>query len=78
MALVVRSRFFRGVIVLVSMGLALFVGFHGVLVIVESVRERGSSVGSAFLFAIGIFCVCISAVILIVCATKWRSANHNQ
>jgi hypothetical protein len=72
------SRFFRGVIVFVSAGAALFVGYYGVLVTVESVRGSGSSVGSAFLFVLGIFCLCFFAVILIVCTMKWTSANTNH
>jgi len=69
------SRFLRRLFVFLFSVSALAIGGYGILLVVESFTEHGSPGGNAFVFMIGLFCLCVSAVVLIICAMKWREGE---
>jgi hypothetical protein len=73
-----RSRFIPGVVLCLSAGAALLGGGYGVSLVIESLTVQGSPGGSALIFILGFFCLCTSAVVLIVFAMKLRLARRKQ
>jgi len=73
-----HSRSFRRAVLFLSAGASLLFGWYGVLLIIESFTGHGSPVGSTFVFALGSFCLCVSAFVLIVCAIKWNLEHRNH
>lgn len=75
---VFRSRFIPGLVLCSSAVAALLAGWYGIWLVIESFAGQGSPEGSALLFMLGFFCMCISAVVLIILAMNLRLARHKE
>jgi predicted membrane channel-forming protein YqfA (hemolysin III family) len=69
-----RSRFFRGFLVFVFLGAALF-GCLAVRVLVEAATGHGSFGGNILLMGLGLMLLVVSAVAFIVGIICWRSSQ---
>lgn len=75
MASISRSRFFRECLAFFFVSAALFVGGYGVLLLVSAFDGKGSPVGNAFLFGLGLFLLIFSPIVLILGLINWRKAH---
>ena len=66
-----RSRFFRGFLVLVFIGAALF-GCLAVSLLVEAATGHGSFAGNILIMGLGLMLLGVSAAVLIVGIIYWR------
>jgi hypothetical protein len=66
MAFVLRSRYFRRLIVFMFAGAAGFVGCYGVWLLVEAFNRHGSPGGNALLFVLGLILLFLSLAAFIV------------
>lgn len=73
-----RSHLFRVCIALFFMGATIFVGFCGVLLLVDSFDSHGNFWGQVFLFGLGLLLLGLSPFVFIVGLIKWRQADPAQ
>jgi hypothetical protein len=71
-----RSRFFRGFLGFVLMGVGLFVGWLEVALLVEVVTGQGSSEGNTLIMGLGLVLFILSAFLLIVGIINWRRLSR--
>ena len=71
-----RSRFFRGFLDFVLMGVGLFVGWLEVALLVEVVTGQGSSEGNTLIMGLGLVLFILSAFLLIVGIINWRRLSR--
>jgi hypothetical protein len=76
MALVFRSRFFRGFLAFVLLGAGLFVGWLEVALLIEVVTGQGSSAGNTLIVDLGLALFMLSAVLLVVGIVNWRRLSR--
>ena len=76
MALVFRSRFFRGFLAFVLLGAGLFVGWLEVALLVEVVTGQGSSEGNTLIVDLGLVLFMLSAFLLVVGIVNWRRSSR--
>jgi hypothetical protein len=70
-ASVARSRFFRGFLIILFQGAALF-GCFAVSLLVEAATGHGSRGGNILILGLGLMLLVLSAVVLIVGIMYWR------
>ena len=78
MASVFRARFFRGLIVCIFAGAALFVGYYGVLLLVQAFNGHGSPGGNALLFVLGLILLTLSPAAFTAGVGYWTSSSPNS
>jgi len=78
MALVSRSRIFQGLIVFIFAGVALLVGYYGVLLLVQGFNGHGSPGGNALLFVLGLILLALSPAAFIVGIVYWTLSRPSQ
>ena len=78
MAPVVRSRYFRGLIVFLFGGAALLVVWLAVSLLIEVVAGHGSSAGNILRIGLSIFLFAVSAILSIVAILNWRSSHPSE
>jgi hypothetical protein len=66
-----RSRIFRGLIVCIFAGAALFVGYYGVLLLVQAFNGHGSPGGNALLFVLGLILLTLSPAAFTAGVVYW-------
>ena len=76
MALVFRSRFFRGFLAFVLMGAGLFVGWVEVALLVEVVTGKGNSEGNTLILDLGLVLFMLSAFLLVIGIINWRRLSR--
>jgi hypothetical protein len=76
MALVFRSRFFRGFLAFVLLGAGLFVGWLEVALLVEVVTGQGNSDGNTLIVDLGLVLFMLSAFLLVVGIVNWRRLSR--
>jgi len=76
MALVFRTRFFRGFLAFVSMGVGLVVGWLEVALLVEVVTGQGSSEGNTVILDLGLVLFMLSAFLLVIGIINWRRLSR--
>ena len=72
-----RSRFFRGFLVLVFLGAALF-GCLAVRLLVEAATGHGSFGGNILLMGLGLMLLVLSSAVLIVGIVYWRLSQPSR
>lgn len=75
MTSVFRSRIFRGLIICIFAGAALFVGYYGVLLLVQAFNEHGSPGGNALLFVLGLILLTLSPASFTAGVVYWTSSS---
>ena len=76
MALVFRSRFFRGFLDFVLMAAGLFVGCLEVALLVEVVNGQGSSEGNTLIVDLGLVLFMLSAFLLMIGIINWSRLSR--
>ena len=75
MAFIFHSRFFRGFIVFLFAGTALFVGWLALSLFVEAVTGHGSSAGNILRIGLGLMLLVSLPAVLTFGIIYWRSSK---
>ena len=69
---IIRSRFFRGLIIFSLDAAMVMIACYGVLLLIESFNRKGSSVGSSLLFVASLFLVIPSFAAFVFLIFHWK------
>jgi hypothetical protein len=76
MASVSPPAFIRRFLAILLMGAGLFVGWFGVLMLVQVVTAHGSRGGNIYLTGLGVTLLVFSPVVIIAGIVYWRSSDR--